>query len=452
MTLFDELFSYPVLEQILSDESRIKAMLQFEAALAKAEARAGVIPQGAAQKIELQCRVEQFDLAAIAKQAASAGNLAIPLVKMLTELVERQDKDAARFVHWGATSQDAIDTAAVLQLRDALALMENDLAQLTSTLADLANAQRKTVIVARTWMQQALPTTLGFIVAGWLDAILHHRRRLIEIRPRILSLQFGGAVGTLAALRGNGPEVAKALAAELGLTLAVVPWHAHRDRMAEAAAFLGLLTGTLGKIARDISLHAQTEIGELSEPAGPGRGGSSTMPHKRNPVTCSMVLAAATRVPGLVSTILSAMPQEQQRGLGGWQAEWEIFPEIVRLCGGALHHLVVMLPDLEVHSQRMEQNLTATNGLIFGEAVTMTLADRMGKMPAHLLVEAACKKSLSENRPLKDVLRKEPGIHGHLAPADLESLFDARNYLGSAEEFVDRVIARAREFPQQIES
>lgn len=447
MTLFDELFSFPELEQILSDESRIKAVLQFEAALAKVEAQVGVIPKGAAQKIEKQCHTEHLDLAAIARQAGLTGNIAIPLVKMLTESVERQDKDVARFVHWGATSQDAIDTGFLLQLRDAFALMEKDLAQLTATLADLANAHRKTVLAARTWMQQALPTTFGFIAAGWLDAILRHRTRLNEIRPRILSLQFGGAVGTFAALRGNGPEVAKALAAELQLTLPVVPWHTHRDRMAEAVAFLGILTGTLGKIARDISLHAQTEIGELAEPAGPGRGGSSTMPHKRNPVTCSMVLAAATRVPGLVSTMLSAMPQEQQRGLGGWQAEWETLPEIVRLCGGALHHLAEMLPHLEVNPQRMEENLNATNGRIFAEAVTMALADRMGKMPAHLLVEAACKKSLSENRPLKDVLRNESGIHGHLAPADLESLFDARNYLGSAEEFVGRVISQAQKFP-----
>jgi 3-carboxy-cis,cis-muconate cycloisomerase len=447
MTLFDELFSYPALEQILSDESRISAMLQFEAALAKAGAHAGAIPAGAAQKIADQCRAERFDLAAIAKQAASSGNLAIPLVKMLTESVERQDKDAARFVHWGATSQDAIDTGAVLQLRDALALMEHDLAQLTSTLADLAHAHRNTVIVARTWMQQALPTTLGVIVAGWLDAILRHRRRLAELRPRILSLQFGGAVGTLAALHGNGPEVAEALAAELQLTLPAIPWHTQRDRMGEAAAFLGILTGTLGKIARDISLHAQTEIAELSEPASPGRGGSSTMPHKRNPVTCSVVLAAATRVPALVSTMLSAMPQEQQRGLGGWQTEWEIFPQIMRLCGGALRHMTEMLPHLEVHSQRMEQNLTATNGLIFAEAVSMALADRMGKMPAHLLVEAACKKSVQENRSLKDVLRNEPAVHGHLTPADLESLFDARNYLGNAEGFVNRVIEEARQFP-----
>jgi 3-carboxy-cis,cis-muconate cycloisomerase len=448
MTLFDELFSYPALEQILSDESRVKAMLQFEEALAKVEAHAGIVPQGAAQKIASQCRVELFDLGAIAQQAALAGNVAIPLVKMLTELVERQDKDAARFVHWGATSQDTIDSGFVLQLRDAFALMEKDLEHLSSALSALAIAHRKTVIVARTWMQQALPTTFGFIVAGWLDAILRQRRRLIEIRPRDLSLQFGGAVGTLAALRGNGPAVAKALADELQLALPVTAWHAHRDRLAEVATFLGILAGTLGKIARDISLHAQTEIGELSELASAGRGGSSTMPHKRNPVTCSFVLAAATRIPGLVSTMLSAMPQEQQRGLGGWQAEWETLPEIMKLSGGALHHLAEMLPHLEVHSKRMQQNLEATNGLIFAEAVTMALADRMGKMPAHLLIETACKKSLGENRSLKEVLRDEPGVRGHLASADLEGLFDARNYLGNAENFVDRVVGDAKEFPR----
>jgi len=248
-------------------------------------------------------------------------------------------------------------------------------------------------------------------------------------------------------LAGRGPEVAKALAEELQLTLPPAPWHAHRDRMAEAASFLGLVTGTLGKIARDISLHTQTEVAELFEPAGQGRGGSSTMPHKRNPVTCAVVLAASTRVPGLVSAMLSAMPQEHQRGLGGWHAEWETLPEIVRLAGGALHHLTEMLPHLEADPEGMRHNLDATKGLIFAEAVSTALAARMGKMPAHLLVEAACKKARAENRDLKEVLRGETVLHGHLAPADLDSLFDARNYLGSAGEFVDRVIAEARNFP-----
>ncbi|MGB7846351.1 MAG: 3-carboxy-cis,cis-muconate cycloisomerase [Candidatus Acidiferrum sp.] len=446
MTLYDELFSYSALEQILCDESRVKGMLQFEAALARAEGRTGVIPEGSARKIAEHCRADQFDLVAIAKEAARAGNIAIPLVKMLTEAVGKQDKDAARFVHWGATSQDAIDTGFILQLRDAIALVERDLGRLSDTLAALATQHRTTVIAARTWMQQALPTTFGFVAAGWLDAVLRHRRRLMEIRPRILTLQFGGAVGTLAALAGRGTEVAKALAEELQLTMPPIPWHAHRDRMAEPATFLGLVGGTLGKIARDISLHMQTEVAELFEPAGEGRGGSSTMPHKRNPVSCAAVLAASTRVPGLVGTMLSAMPQEHQRGLGGWHAEWETLAEILRLSGGALHHMAEMLPSLEVDPDRMRQNLEATKGLIFAEAVSMALADRMGKLPAHMLVEAACKKARAENRPLKEVLREEPGLRGHLAPADLESLFDARNYLGSAVEFVEQVVSQAREF------
>jgi len=263
----------------------------------------------------------------------------------------------------------------------------------------------------------------------------------------VLTLQFGGAVGTLAALGGRGPEVAKALADDLRLSLPSIPWHTHRDRIAEIATTLGLCTGTLGKIARDISLHAQTEIAELAEPIFEGRGGSSTMPQKRNPVTCAVVLAAATRIPGLVATLLSAMPQEEQRGLGGWHAEWETLPDIVRLSGGALHHLVEMLPGLEVDTQRMRHNLGLTNGLIFAEAVAMALGDRMGKMPAHLVVEATCKKAREQNRHLKDMLREESGLRGHLTPADLESLFDVRNYLGSADEFIRRVVAEAREFP-----
>ena len=443
MTLFNDLFSFAELQQILSDESRVQRMLDFEAALAKAAARAGAIPQGAAHKIAEHCRSTDFDLSTIAKQAARSGNPAIPLVKLLTVAVARQDQDAARFVHWGATSQDVIDTGGVLQLRDALDLIEKDLGHLIDTLGQLATEYRATPCVARTWMQQALPTTFGFIVAGWLDAILRHRERLAEIRPRLLALQFGGAAGTLAALAGHGSAIAKALSEELHLTLPVVSWHTHRDRTAEAATFLGLLAGTLGKMARDISMHSQTEVGELFEPAGEGRGTSSTLPHKRNPVTCAVVLAAATRVPGLVGTMLSAMPQEYERGLGGWHAEWETLPEILRVTGGAIHHLVEMLGGLRIDKERMLQNLETTQGLIFAEAVSMALADRMGKMPAHLLLESATKKTRESHRHLKDVLNEEPGIRGHLAPAEVDRLFDVRNYLGNAEEFVETIVTRA---------
>ena len=441
MRLFDKLFRYEPIDRIFSDQDYIQSLLEFEAALARAEAKAGVIPAADAPIISAACLAEQFSVDELATQAALSGNAAIPLVKKLTELVAKQSKDAARFVHWGATSQDAMDTALVLQLRRALEVMDQDLARLTTTLASLADKYRATPIAARTWMQQALPTTFGFIVAGWLDAILRHRARLSDLRTCNLVLQFGGAVGTLAALSGRGPAVAKALAEELRLPLTAIPWHSHRDRIVEIASALGLCTGTLGKIARDISLHAQTEIAELAEPAAEGRGGSSTMPQKRNPVTCATVLAAAQRVPGLLSTMFSSMVQEQERGLGGWQAEWETLPEIVSLSGGALHHLSEMLPGLHVDANRMSQNLEATHGLIFAEAVTMALGDRMGKMPAHMLVESSCQKARAGNRHLKDVLREEQGLHGHLTPADLEGLFDVRNYLGSAEEFITRVLA-----------
>ncbi len=446
MSLLDPLFHSPSMAQVFSDSERIQTILHFEAALARAEAASGIVPEANARVIAAKCRVEDFDLILISQEAALSGNLAIPIVKQLTAIVAKDNKDAARFVHWGATSQDAIDTGVVLQLRCALELFDQDLERLSSILAALAEKHRGTPVVARTWMQQALPTTFGFVVAGWLEAILRHRVRLAEIRPRALALQFGGAVGTLAALGGNGPAVARALAHELKLALPAAPWHSHRDRIAEVATTLGLCMGTLGKIARDISLHTQTEVAELFEPVGEGRGGSSTMPHKRNPVTCAIVLAAAHRVPPLVSTLLATMLQEQQRGLGGWHAEWETLPELVCLVGGALHHLAGMLPGLEVDVDRMRENLELTHGLIFAEAVSMALGDRMGKMPAHLLVEAACKKASEQKRYLIDVLREEPGWHGHLSPVDLESLFEVRNYLGSAEEFTSRVLSEAANF------
>ncbi|MGB8323510.1 MAG: 3-carboxy-cis,cis-muconate cycloisomerase [Candidatus Acidiferrum sp.] len=440
MSLYDPLFRYAGLDAVFSDRSTLQRMLDFEGALARAEAAVGVIPAGSANIISSRCRVDDFDSAELAQHAANAGNIAIPLIKKLTESVASENKDAARFVHWGATSQDVIDTAVVLQIREAFEFIIRDLDGLIATLASLAERHQSTPIAARTWMQQALPTTFGFIVAGWLDALLRHRQRLGDIRPRVLALQFGGAVGTLAALGQRGPEVGKALAKELGLSLPSLSWHTHRDRVAEVGCFCALLAGTLGKIARDISLHAQTEIAELSEPAEEGRGGSSTLPHKRNPITCAVVLSAAQRVPGLAGTLLSSLPQEQQRGLGGWHAEWETLPEIIKLTGGSLHHLANMVPGLVVDVDQMRRNLEITNGLIFAEAVSMALADRMGKMPAHLLVEAAAKKSLAKHRHLKDVLLDEPGIRGYLTPADLASLFAPDNYLGSAKEFVANVL------------
>jgi 3-carboxy-cis,cis-muconate cycloisomerase len=441
MELFDRLFRTEEVERHFSSRACLQGMLDFEAALARAEARAGVIPSSAAVAIAAKCKADLFDVQALAAGAKLAGNAAIPLVKALTALVAEHDKEAARHVHWGATSQDAIDTGSVLQLRQALSQISGDLDRLADGLATLAEKHRSTIVVGRTWMQQALPTTFGAKVAGWLDAVDRHRERLRETERRALVLQFGGAVGTLAALNDRGAEVKKFLAEELRLALPELPWHSHRDRIAEVATTLGLCVGTLGKIARDIALHAQTEIAEVFEPAAEGRGGSSTMPQKRNPVTAAVVLAAATRLPPLVSTILTAMVQEEERGLGGWHAEWETLPEIVRLAAGAVHHMAETAPRLEVAAERMKQNLELTHGLIYAEAVTMALAQHMGKTAAHKLVESACARAQKEKRHLREIIGEDAQVSKHLSAAELKGLFDPRRYLGEAEPFVDRVLA-----------
>lgn len=444
MNLLDPLFRSPAVDNLFTDRATLQGMLDFEAALARAEARIGVIPAAAAAALGTKCRAELFDAAALAQAAARAGNIAIPLVKHLTALIAKEDKHAAHFVHWGATSQDAIDTGRVLQLRQALDLITRDLDGLSQPLGALAQKHRSTLIAGRTWMQHALPTTLGVKIAGWLDAIVRHRARLEETKKRCMVLQFGGAVGTLAALGSRGPDVASLLAAELGLGLPDLPWHSHRDRMAEVGVTLSLCAGTVGKIARDLSLHMQSEVAEIFEPAGEGRGGSSTMPHKRNPVSCAVMLSAAMRVPGLVSSLLTAMIQEDERGLGGWHAEWETLPDIVQLTAGAVHHLATILPNLELDAPRMRENLDLTHGLIFAEAVSMALGEKIGRAQAHEIVQAACSRALKEKRELRAILSADPKISAQLSPTDLDRLFDPRNYLGAAEEYVYRVVAASR--------
>src|SRR6266403_1347080 len=309
----------------------------------------------------------------------SAGNLAIPLLKQLNAIVGRNSPEALRYVHFGATSQDVLDTGLVLQLRAATRCIEIDLETIVAALIDITEAHRNTLLVARTWLQHALPTTFGYITAGWLDAFLHHQDRLDALLERSLVLQFGGAAGTLAALGGRGPQVAKFLAEELTLPLPRIPWHAQRERISETAATLGLLSGTMAKIARDLSLYMQTEVGELSEPPSPGRGGSSTMPHKQNPVAAAAILAATMRVPALVSTVLSAMSGEYQRSLGAWQSEWEVIPEIARLTAGGSHQLGALLPRIAVNAEKMRANLDLTHGLIYAEAISLALSEKLNR-------------------------------------------------------------------------
>jgi 3-carboxy-cis,cis-muconate cycloisomerase len=356
--------------------------------------------------------------------------------------VAERDPAAAGYVHWGATSQDAMDTGLVLQLRRFLEPLEEALKQLRRALAERARAERDTPLAGRTWLQQGPPVTFGLKAAGWLDGLQRQQQRLGELKPRLLTLQFGGAVGTLAALGDEGGAVAKALAADLDLALPTVPWHAQRDRLAEFAAWQALLLGLLGKLARDLALIMQNEVGEASEGGAAGRGGSSTMAHKRNPLSCAVILTAAGEAPGLLAALFAALPQEHERGLGNWQVEWHALPRLCRLTLGATRAAATLIQNLQLDRLRMRQNLELTQGLILAEAVTMALAKTLGKRAAHSLLEQASQRSRAEGRHLREVLQDLPEVRRVLDDAALERLFQPENYLGEAGRFVDAVLAR----------
>ena len=442
--LFDAYFTGKAMGAVFCDHGRVQAMLDFEAALARAQASTGLIPSSAVAPIEAACRAELYDFEALGLAIASAGNSAIPLVKALGKQIASVSPEAERYVHLGATSQDVMDSGLVLQLRAALALIEQDLQQLGEVLAQQAQRYATTPLAGRTWLQQATPVTLGMKIAGWLGAVTRSRQRLQALKPRLLSLQFGGASGTLAALGDQALPVAHALAAELKLALPDQPWHTQRDRLVEFGAVLGLVAGSLGKMGRDISLLMQTEAAEVFEPSAPGKGGSSTMPHKRNPVGSAVLISAATRVPGLLSTLFSAMPQEHERSLGLWHAEWETLPQICCLVAGALAQALNIAQGLEVDAQRMAQNLDLTHGLVLAEAVSIELAQRVGRETAHHLLEQCCKRAVAEHRHLRAVLGDEPEITAQLSSAELDRLLDPAHYLGQATTWVER--ARAEHF------
>ncbi|WP_312391598.1 3-carboxy-cis,cis-muconate cycloisomerase, partial [Pseudomonas sp.] len=351
-----------------------------------------------------------------------------------------------RYVHLGATSQDAMDTGLVLQLRDALTLIEADLARLADSLARQALQHADTPLVGRTWLQHATPVTLGMKLAGVLGALTRHRQRLKELRPRLLCLQFGGASGSLAALGSKALPVAEALAEQLKLTLPEQPWHTQRDRLVEFASVLGLVAGSLGKFGRDISLLMQTEAGEVFEPSAPGKGGSSTMPHKRNPVGAAVLIGAATRVPGLLSTLFAAMPQEHERSLGLWHAEWETLPDICCLVSGALRQAQVIADGMQVDAERMRRNLDLTQGLVLAEAVSIVLAQRLGRDRAHHLLEQCCQRAVAEQRHLRAVLGDEAQISAELSGEELDRLLDPAHYLGQARVWVARAVAEHQQF------
>jgi len=425
---------------ICDDATTLQNMLDFEAALARAEAAVGVIPAAAVNAIEAACRADQFDMTALADAATQSGNLAIPLVKALTARVAKADPDAARYVHWGATSQDVIDSATMLSLRAAIDALLADCDRAVVGFARLAEQHRHTAVVARTWLQHALPMPFGLKLAEYASALHRSRQRLARLRTEGLALQFGGAAGTLAALGDNGLAVAEQLATELDLPLPDAPWHTHRDRIAEMASVLAILSGTCGKIARDVSLMMQTDVGEAFEPSGEGRGGSSTMPHKRNPVASASALGAATMAPNLAATIFAAQVQDHERSAGPWHAEWPTLPSLLLVTSGALAAIVDIAEGLEVDAAKMRSNLDTAHGLIMAEAVTFALAEKLGKSEAHHLVEAASKKAAAEKKHLRDVLAADPKVTAQLSADAIAKLFEPMDYQGASQALIDRLL------------
>jgi 3-carboxy-cis,cis-muconate cycloisomerase len=439
--LLAPMLSGAAMRAVCGDIVFLQNMLDFEAALARAEAGCGVIPAEAAAAITKTCRAESFDIAALAQAATQSGNLAIPLVKALTANVARVDGAAARYVHWGATSQDVIDTATMLMLRAGIEALDGDLDRAVAGFARQARQHRDTAVVARTWLQHALPMPFGLKLAEYAAALHRSRKRLRRLREETLALQFGGAAGTLAALGDKGMAIAEALAQELNLSLPEAPWHTHRDRIADAASVFAIVTGTCGKIARDVSLMMQTDVGEAFEPAGQGRGGSSTMPHKRNPVAAASALAAATMAPNLAATIFAAQVQDHERSAGPWHAEWPTLPSLMLVTSGALAAIVDIAEGLEVDAARMRINLDATKGLIMAEAVTMRLAEKIGKSDAHHLIEAASNKAVAEKKHLRDVLTADANITGQLGADKIAKLFEPMEYQGASQALIDRLLA-----------
>jgi 3-carboxy-cis,cis-muconate cycloisomerase len=428
VSLFDSFLTTPAMIAVFDDAAVVQAMLRFEEALARAQAAAGLIPESAARAIAGVCKAPLYDIGALVAGSRRAGSLAIPLVKELTAAVALYDVDAAGVVHWGSTSQDVIDTAMVLVTRDALALIDAELACLCAALFALAERHLDTPVLARTLMQPAQVTSFGFKVTGWLAPLVRARARLREGAARALQLQLGGAVGTLSVMGDEGTKVAHRMAADLGLREADGAWHTQRDEWVALGLEVALLTGSLGKLATDLSLMAQGEIGELAEPSGAGRGGSSAMPHKRNPVGSMIALAAAQRAPHTAAALLSSMGQQHERGLGNWQAELAEWPGLFLGAHGALVALNEAIAGLAVHRSRMRANIDALHGLVSGEALAAHLAKRVGRGAAHAIVEQASVKVVAEGIHLAAAVMAVAGadarLTGKVDAAELMALCD----------------------------
>lgn len=438
-SIFGGIFSSKEMRQVWSDENRTQKYLDIESALAKVQGRLGLIPQEAADEVIKHCHIEQIDMARLAEQTERIGYPVLGVVSQLNALC--RDK-LGEYCHWGATTQDITDTATVLQIREGLALIEDDIAAIIKAMAKLAKTHRDTPMIGRSNLQQAIPVTFGYKMAGLLSAMLRHRERLAQLKPRVLVGEFAGAAGTLASLEHGAMETQEGLMRELGLGQPLIAWHTIRDNIAEVGAFLGLVGGTLGKLSMDVKLMMQTEVGEVFEPYHHGRGSSSTMPQKRNPIASCYIHGVISVLRQHAAALMDAMVADHERSTGPWEIEWIVLPEAFCLMAGALKQARAIVEGLEVDAAAMRRNIDLTHGLVMSEAVMMGLGPYIGREYAHDLVYDLCRAALKQQRPLLDLLAEHAEINKHLDRAALARLCDPNLYLGQSGLMVDRVLAQ----------
>jgi 3-carboxy-cis,cis-muconate cycloisomerase len=439
-SIYRDIFTTPAMRAVWSDERRVQYYLDVEKALSLVQGRLGVIPQNAAAEIARHCTAREIDFVKLKAATERVGFPIMPVVQQLTALC---GDGLGQWCHWGATTQDITDTATVLQMRAGLELVERDMLDVIKELERLAREHRDTPMVGRSHLQQAVPMTFGYKVAVWLSGFQRQLERFNQMKPRVLIGELAGAVGTLASLEGRGFEVQDAVMDELGLGRPPIAWHTMRDTICEAGCFLGLLCGLLEKIALDVKLMMMTELDEVAEPAGAGhRGGSSTMPQKRNPISCAYITACAGVVRQHVAGLLTAMGSDLERATGPWEIEWLVLPEIFCYTAGALAQAKFMLGGLEVHPDSMLKNLQITDGLINTENVMMALGPKMGREIAHDRIADICVRVAKGEGRLIDLLAADSDIAKIFDRAALEKLLDPRSYVGLSAAMVDRVLKR----------
>ena len=440
-SIFQGIFSSDEMRHVWSDENRTSKYIDVERALAIVQGRLGLIPQEAADEIVSHCRLDQIDMARLRQQTERIG---YPILGVVTQINQLCRDKLGEYVHWGATTQDITDTATVLQIREALAIVERELAAISAAMAKLAKEHRDTPVIGRSNLQQAIPVTFGYKMAGLLSAIERHRERLAQLKERVLVGEFAGAAGTLASLERGAMETQAGLCAELGLKQPVIAWHTIRDNIAEVGAFLGLVGGTLGKLSMDVKLMMQTEVGEVYEPYHHGRGSSSTMLQKRNPISSCYIHAAISVVRQHAAALMDAMLADHERSTGPWEIEWIVLPEVFCLMAGALKQSRFVLEGLQVDAQAMRRNIDMTKGLVMSEAVMMGLGPYIGREYAHDLVYDLCRQALAEKKPLLELLAVHPEIAKHVDRKALQDMLDPANDLGQSGHMVDRVLATLR--------